>query len=40
MTDLHTHILPCIDDGAQSEEMSLEMLEREIEQGVKTVVFS
>lgn len=40
MTDLHTHILPCLDDGAQSEEISLEMLKREIEQGVKTVVFT
>ena len=40
MTDLHTHILPCIDDGARSVEISLEMLKKEIEQGVKTVVFT
>ena len=40
MIDLHTHILPCIDDGAQTEEISVEMLKREIEQGVKTVVFT
>ena len=40
MTDLHTHILPCIDDGARSEEISVEMLKKEIEQGVKTVVFT
>lgn len=40
MTDLHTHILPCIDDGAISIEVSLKMLEKEMEQGVKTVVFT
>lgn len=40
MTDLHTHILPCIDDGAQSAEIAVEMLKKEIEQGVKTVVFT
>ena len=26
MIDVHTHILPCIDDGSKSVEMSLEML--------------
>ena len=40
MTDLHTHILPCIDDGARTIEFAIQMLEKEIEQGVKTVVFT
>ena len=37
MTDLHTHILPGMDDGAVSPEMSLAMLRMEREQQVGTV---
>ena len=40
MIDFHTHILPCIDDGSKSLEMSLEMLRREAEQGITAVVFT
>ena len=40
MTDLHTHILPCMDDGSTSTDMSLEMLARERAQGVDTVVLT
>lgn len=40
MTDLHTHILPGMDDGAKDLEMSLEMLRQEREQGVDTVVLT
>lgn len=40
MTDLHTHILPGIDDGAQSVEESLAMLRMERSQGVDTVVLT
>lgn len=40
MVDIHTHILPCIDDGAENAEVSLEMLKKQAEQGVKTVVFT
>ena len=40
MIDFHTHILPQIDDGAKSPEMSKKMLESEISQGVKTVLFT
>ena len=36
MTDLHTHILPGMDDGAANVDMSLQMLQKEAEQGVKT----
>ena len=40
MTDLHTHILPGMDDGAVSVETSLEMLRMERDQGVDTVVLT
>lgn len=33
MIDIHSHILPAIDDGAQSLETALEMLERAVAQG-------
>ena len=38
MVDLHTHILPHIDDGASSFEEALDMLKLMIENGVTTVV--
>ena len=40
MTDLHTHILPDMDDGSKSVEMSLAMLRAEREQGVDTVALT
>jgi len=40
MTDLHTHILPGMDDGAVDVQQSLVMLKREEEQGVKTVALT
>lgn len=40
MTDLHTHILPGMDDGAKDAKTSIEMLRMEREQGVDTVVLS
>ena len=40
MTDLHTHILPEMDDGAESVEMSLDMLRMERDQGVDAVVLT
>lgn len=40
MTDTHTHILPRMDDGAKSVDMSLTMLRMEGEQGVDTVVLT
>ena len=40
MTDLHTHILPGMDDGARSVEESLALLDMEREQGVRTVVLT
>ena len=40
MTDLHTHILPRMDDGAKDAEESLAMLRMERMQGVDCVVLS
>ena len=40
MIDLHTHILPKMDDGASSSDLSLEMLRMEAEQRVDTVVLT
>lgn len=38
MVDLHTHILPGVDDGAEDIRMSLQMLQLQAENGVDTVV--
>ena len=40
MIDLHTHILPGMDDGAKDVEMSLAMLHREREQRVRGVALT
>lgn len=40
MTDLHTHILPDIDDGAPDMETALSMLDIEEKQGVNTVALT
>ena len=40
MVDLHTHILPGMDDGAESPEMSVAMLRAEWEDGVDTVALT
>ncbi len=38
MTDIHTHILPGIDDGSQNIETSVQMLAFAKEQGIDTIV--
>ena len=38
LKDLHSHVLPFVDDGAKNMEMSLEMLRNAKAQGVDTVV--
>lgn len=38
MIDFHSHILPGLDDGSTSAEMSVEMLKMAAEQGVQTMV--
>lgn len=40
MTDLHTHILPSIDDGAENVQQSLVMLNHQAAQGVGTVALT
>ena len=40
MTDLHCHILPGIDDGAKDTAVSLELLHREYEDGVRNIAFT
>ena len=40
MIDIHTHILPGIDDGSRNSEMSVEMLKALKEEGVTDVVLS
>ena len=40
MTDLHTHILPGMDDGARSAEESIHLLRLEWEQGVRRVALT
>lgn len=40
LIDLHTHILPEIDDGSRSVEMSLKLLQMEQKQKAGTVVLT
>ena len=40
MIDIHTHILPCIDDGASSLQEAIELLLAEKQQGITGVVFT
>ena len=37
MIDIHSHIIPGIDDGARSMEMTIEMLKTAEQSGVKQV---
>lgn len=38
LTDLHIHIIPGVDDGSQSEEMTEQMLQMAIEQNITTII--
>ena len=40
LVDLHTHILPGVDDGAENIEQSLKLLEAERQNGVDAIVFT
>jgi protein-tyrosine phosphatase len=40
MIDIHTHILPNVDDGSKDLETSISMIELEIEQGVTDIVLT
>ena len=37
MIDIHTHVIPCVDDGSHSIEESLAMIKHEIDIGVDTI---
>lgn len=38
MIDIHSHILPGVDDGAQTETDSIEMAKAAVEQGIHTII--
>jgi protein-tyrosine phosphatase len=38
MIDLHSHILPAIDDGASTMDVSLDMAKRSLDEGIRTIV--
>lgn len=38
MIDMHTHILPCLDDGAQNVGQSIEIIKQAINQGVTDII--
>src|SRR5690625_3368819 len=38
MIDIHSHILPGLDDGAKTEEDSLDMAQQAVEQGIHTII--
>lgn len=40
LTDLHSHILPGIDDGAKDEEVSVQLLKMEYESGVRQIALT
>ncbi|MBR4948336.1 MAG: capsular polysaccharide biosynthesis protein [Clostridiales bacterium] len=40
MIDAHCHMLPGIDDGSKDVAMSLEMINRSVEQGVEGIIFT
>lgn len=40
MIDIHTHILPLVDDGSQSIEESLAMLKMQLDQGIDQVILT
>ena len=38
MIDIHTHVMPGVDDGAKNMRMALEMIEKSYSEGVDTVI--
>ena len=40
MIDIHNHILPKVDDGSQDLEFSIQMIEKEIADGVESVILT
>lgn len=40
MIDVHSHILPGVDDGADSLELSVQLLQKEYQDGVRTIILT
>ncbi len=40
MIDIHSHILPSVDDGSQSLELSLQMIKKEVDDGVVAIILT
>ena len=38
MIDIHTHVIPCVDDGSPNLETSIDMIKHEIEIGVDSII--
>lgn len=38
MIDMHTHVLPCLDDGAEDVEQSIDIIKQSIAQGVTDII--
>ena len=38
MIDIHTHVIPCVDDGSPNLETSIDMIKHEISIGVKEII--
>ena len=38
MIDIHTHVMPGVDDGAKNMRMALEMIGKSYEEGVDTII--
>ena len=38
MIDMHTHVIPFVDDGSKSIEDSIDMIKQELQQGIDTVI--
>ena len=38
MIDMHTHVIPFVDDGSKSIEDSIDMIKQEINQGIDTII--
>ncbi|MDO9629851.1 MAG: CpsB/CapC family capsule biosynthesis tyrosine phosphatase [Acholeplasmataceae bacterium] len=40
MIDIHNHILPSVDDGSQSLEFSIDMIKKEVSDGVESIILT